>query len=70
MASLFSQVPFCRLCQTTKAHYTGSVEPVNDSNKDVAKWCQTAANNCLNLACGLSLFLTLTEDTAVQCTIQ
>ena len=27
--------------------------------------CQTAANDCLNLCCGLSPFLSLTEDTAL-----
>ena len=28
------------------------MEPVNGINKDV--WCQTTANDCLSLACGLA----------------
>ena len=39
---------------------TGSVQPVNGINKVVS-----AANNCFDLSCGLSLFLSLTEDTAL-----
>ena len=43
---------------------TGSWRPVNGINKDVSG-AKTADNDSLDLSCGLSLFLSLTEDTAL-----
>ena len=44
---------------------TGSVKAVNGINKDVSDASRTVANNHLNLPCGLSQFLSITEDTAL-----
>ena len=61
---LLSQTAFCCPCQTTKVHYR-VLGPANSINKDVSGSYQCAADYCLDLSCRLSLFLSLTEDTAL-----
>ena len=62
-SSLLSQMAFCWPCQTTEVHYR-DFQPVK-WHWNRCEWCQTAANYHLNLFCGLSLFLSLTVDTAL-----
>ena len=44
---------------------TGSLGPVNGTNEDVSGTRLLSANDCLDLSHGLSLFLSLTKDTAL-----
>ena len=53
--NLLSQMAFCSPNQTTEVHYR--VFGGSEWHYYGCEWCQTAANNCLDVSCGLSAFL-------------
>ena len=59
------QTAYYRPCKTTNVHHRvcGASE-WHYFNKDVSGG-RLPANDCLDLSCGLNLFISLTEDTAL-----
>ena len=61
----FHRWPFAIPVRPLRFLYTGSLGPVNGINEDVSGTRLLNVNDCLDLTHGLSLFLSLTKDTAL-----